>query len=203
LNAIKSRIKNLLTVSQQAVKNEKGLTLIEMLIAILIFILASVFIVSLVTSALDKPKEAGIKSAMNSYESASQLILLETSGIIAEDANGAPSTLLPEFVAELNKEVDPSATFSDAGISKLENAYGNTYNVTIATVPAEQKASIIFTTDGAKAGADNDFVTSVYYVDGEVIIGTDGFGRNDKDISTDDLTKIGAAQGAPVTVTTP
>lgn len=172
---LKQKVRSLFSSSRQALQNERGLTLIEMLIAILVFILASVFIVAMVTSALDKPKEAGVNSVLSSYESAAQLLLVESSGDINGDSMAA-------WVSELNLGVDPTATFADDGSGKfattLENPYGNKYYVEITEDPSADKASVVVSTQGAK---DSDIYSlGVYYLGGEVHIATNGFGRNDK-----------------------
>ena len=189
-----NKFEKVTTIVKRTLKQEKGFTLLDMLVAIIIFILASVFIASLVTDAMDRPKEAGVRSVFNSYESAAQVLLLETSGDIPGDDEQA-------MITELNQVVDPSATFTYAtnkGVTTLKNAYGNVYEVDIAKSTATKKTSIIITSIGSKD--TEKFTLALYYSDGEVIIGTDGFGRNDKKIDTDVLTALtgGTVIGAPV-----
>lgn len=178
------KLKGKLQKGKNGVQNdERGLTLIEMLIAILIFILSTVFIVSLVSNAIDKPKEAGVRSVLSSYESAGQLLMIETSGDL-------PGTTEAELIAELNKEVDPTAVFNTAdGKTKIKNAYGNEYEVSINKDVTGKKASIVIETQGKK---DDKYVLGIYYVEGEVHIGTDGFGRNNRTIDEDTLEKLGS-----------
>lgn len=187
---LKGKVRSLLTSSRQALQNERGLTLMEMLIAILVFILASVFIVAMVTSALDKPKEAGVNSVLSSYESAAQLLLVESSGDI-------PGTTEAEMIAQLNLGVDPTATFDGASAeTTLENPYGNKYKVEIDKDPANNKASIIVTTQGASSDAKDTYKLGVYYLDGEIHIATEGFGRNNKTIDQATIgTELGLSDG--------
>lgn len=192
MNSKLTKATNMLT---KTLKQEKGFTLIEMLVAIIIFILASVFIASLVTDAMDRPKEAGVRSVFNSYESAAQVLLLETSGNV-------PGADEEEMIEELNLVVDPSAKFTYSttkGVSTLQNAYGNAYEVDIVKNTTTKKTSIVISSVGSKAS--EKFTLALYYSDGEVIIGTDGFGRNDKKIPDATLTALtgGTVLGAPVT----
>lgn len=189
------KLEKVKTLFKHTLKQEKGFTLIEMLIAIIIFILASVFITSLVTDAMNKPKEAGIRSVFSSYESSAQLLLLETSGNI-------PGADEQAWINELNATVDPSSAFTYSttkGVSTLENAYGNVYEVDITKNTTTGNTGIVITSVGSKS--TDIYTVALYYTDGEVLVGTKGFGRNDKKIADAKLTAItgGTILGAPVT----
>jgi prepilin-type N-terminal cleavage/methylation domain-containing protein len=160
------------------IKNQKGLTLIEMLIAILIFILASVFIVSLVTNALDKPKEAGIMSAFNSYQKTSELLL-----------KSAKDTLTAEEVElEYANSVDKTAKFdSVTGESAMKNGYKNNYNLDVTkpvptVIGEEPKTAIVVETQGKKKNKKYLLVT---VKEGKTVEScTKGFGRKNKKLAT-------------------
>lgn len=189
--------------SMELGQNEQGLTLIEMLIAILIFILATVFIVSLVSNALDKPKEAGVRAAMSSYESAAQILMIETSGKIANGINKETLATHAELVKEFNTDLDPASYFVEdkegSKTENLKNAYGNEYEITITKVANEPRSSIVITSEGKKGEV---YTLAVYYDNGVVSIGTKGFGRNDKPVDNiGDLTANGEI-GEPIKSTT-
>lgn len=92
------------------IRNEKGLTLIEMLIGILVFTLATVFIVSLVANAIDKPKVAGIKGTMDFYDKEASLLLHEVSADVGKQ----------ELFTEYNKELTRETRFNSIGEPPLE-----------------------------------------------------------------------------------
>lgn len=147
--------------------NQKGFTLLEMLVAIIIFILASLFIVDLVANAIDKPKEAAIMNDLNHYEESSKLLLTEVTGQETD-----------EFLAsELNKTLDKNLKLV-SGVSETKTPYNNNYKLTITTSPAQ--IELVFTTKGKK---DSDTYTLAVIKEGKVIEScTNGFGRNNKNL---------------------
>jgi hypothetical protein len=140
-----------------------------MLIAILIFILASVFIVSLVTSALDKPKEAGILGDFNHYDNAGVLLLKSASNSLSE------SDLESDFNKGLNK-----AVVFDANGSLKKNAYGNNYNLAITKGAVQTTIEV-----GTTGKSDKKKYGLVVVKEGKTVEScTFGFGRNNKKLPT-------------------
>lgn len=151
------------------IRNEKGLTLIEMLVGILIFSLATVFIVSGVVNAMDKPKVAGIKGSLNYYEKGASVLLL-----------GLPSGVSKEeLLAGFNEGLDSAAEFTD-GKSSMVNAYGKPYEVNV--VVNELQTAVVVESKGKKIGEVYRVV--VLKEEGTVESCTVGFGRNDKSLMT-------------------
>jgi hypothetical protein len=141
-----------------------------MLIAILIFILASVFIVSLVTNALDKPKEAGILNDFNHYEQAGTLLLKSTENITE---------------SQLNSGTDKQAQFiqKDGSYeSTKKNAYNNPYVLTVEEVVSPVQTAVVVKTKGK---SQNKEYKLVIVKEGKVVEScTSGFGRNNKELPT-------------------
>ena len=154
---------------KKLLKNEKGLTLMEILIGILIFTLATVFIVSLVANAVDKPKVAGIKGALDYYEKESSLVFYQLPDL--------PD--LDEVVDGLNKELTNESKFEN-GFTKMKNAYGNPYMMDV--VADGNQTVIIVGTEGKKQG---ELYLLVVVKEGSTVEScTNGFGRYDKKLIT-------------------
>jgi hypothetical protein len=142
-----------------------------MLIAILIFILAAVFIVSLVTNALDKPKEAGIMNDFNHYEDSAELLLRS-----AKD-NTTPTALAEEF----NKGIDEQAKFEGTK-SKKKNAYNKPYDFQIVESATPKQTAIVVDTIGKSTKKPYRIVI---VKEGKTVEScTFGFGRKDKKLAT-------------------
>lgn len=150
-------------------KNEKGLTLVDILIGILIFILAVVFIISLVSNSIDKPKVAGIKGALDYYEKGTSLTMYQLPGL--------PN--LGTLIAEINVEFDEESKFVDKK-SKRVNAYGNPYQIEVEQ-DGDQTAVIIETVGKKK---DDKYRVVVVKEEGVIEACTAGFGRHDKKLVT-------------------
>lgn len=175
MGKLKEKFNRVMGHSKATLDNERGITLIDMLVAILIFVLASVLIVTMVTKALDKPKEAGVRSVFNGYETAAQTLLLETSG-------NMPGDTAEDWVIELNEALDKEYQFDPiGGETYTTNAYGNVYEIDGKNGAGANKAQFVITSEGKKPG--EVYTLGVYYVDGEVSTCTLGFGRNNKDIA--------------------
>lgn len=157
--------------------NQKGLTLVEILFSIILFVLANVVIISLIITSVDKPRQAGIESVMTNYRTTAHLLLLETNGVI----NGGDIT---SSIEEYNNRLDTGYTFNSKVGSeffkstKIMNPYGNPYIIDIVTDSTSKRASIVITTQGQ--GLGQDFKLGVYYLDGKVYTATFGFGRRDR-----------------------
>ena len=141
----------------------------EILIGILVFILAVVFIVSLVANSIDKPKVAGIKGALDYYEKGTSLTLYQLPGL--------PD--LGTLVAEVNEELDNESKFVDKK-SKRVNAYGNPYKIEVDR-DGDQTA-VIIETEGKKE--DDKYRAVIVKEGGTIEACTVGFGRNDKGLVT-------------------
>lgn len=161
-------------------KSEKGLTLIEILIAILIFILATVFIVALVGKAIDKPKVAGIQGDLKHYEDTARLVF-----------NSAPKVagvaLLKEY---LNEELGKSEKFGDGDVTLLKNGYNNTYSLTVVDKVEESYQAIVIETRGSKVSEKYQVI--IIKEGGVVDTCTTGFGRNNKELSVLDKSLCGS-----------
>jgi type II secretory pathway pseudopilin PulG len=155
--------------------NNRGVTLLEILTAILIFILASVFIISLLISSLDKPKQAGVVQDLNAYEQAAQLLLKEI-----------PLTKDTEYIkSELNNNLETNSKFlSEESTSTKLNAYNKPYNLDILQ-DSTQTAIIISTFGKTKS----DVYELIVLREGKTVEScTNGFARTDQKLVTLDST---------------
>lgn len=157
-----------------AKKNEKGLTLIEMLIAILIFILATVFIVSLVSNALDKPKVAGIQGDLKHYEDTARLVLNTATGLAGEKSS--KELAITQYI---NEDLGGKEGFKGDKSTHV-NAYGNNYNLNVEVDVGDDKQKIVtIQTTGNK----EEYKVIIIEQGGVVDSCTVGFGRNDKPLT--------------------
>lgn len=148
---------------------QKGFTLMEILIAIIIFVIASVFIVSMTAHALDKPKQAGIMSDFDSYTKTGSVLLKELDS----------KTLEEELLTELNRELNRELKFSE-GVSEKVNPYTKPYKVTVKK--ENTQTALIITTEGKK---DTDIYSLVLLKeDNKVESCTNGFSKANKKLLT-------------------
>lgn len=149
-------------------RNHYGLTLLETLVAIIIFILASIFIVTLTASAIDKPKTAEVVNDFSTYEKVASLLLKEVTD----------NPTLELLSSEFNLDLPRGLKFLE-GVSEKETAYNKKYSLTIGKDGSQTE--IIITTGGKK---DTDLFKLVVVEDNGVVdYCTKGFGRNSKKLT--------------------
>jgi type II secretory pathway pseudopilin PulG len=156
-------------------RNQRGVTLLEILTAILIFILASVFIISLLVSSLDKPKQVGVVQDLNSYKDSAQLLLKEI-----------PNTNDTEYIKEeLNNNLETNSRFlSEESTSTKLNAYNKPYTLDI--LQDSTQTAIIISTTGK---TNSDLYEIVILKEGKTVEScTNGFSTTDQELSTLDST---------------
>lgn len=147
--------------------NQQGLTLLEILVAIIIFILASFFIVSFTASAIDKPKQAGVLSDFANYELAGMTLLKEVGNNLTEE----------ETLTEFNKHLGKDLSL-ESGVSKKKSPYNEPY--TGKVVKDTTQTSIVVTTKGRKK---DDLFSLVILIEGMTVESCSrGFGKNDKEL---------------------
>lgn len=146
-----------------------GFTLLEILVALIIFSLASIFIVSLTASALDKPKQAGVLSDFNNYESTGKLVLKEVGNTETEEG----------LTALLNEKLSSDKRFT-AGVSSKKSPYNNPYKIQVSKISDQTQLTI--TTEGKKEGKGYKLVV---LLEGKTVEScTKGFGKTDKKLKT-------------------
>lgn len=145
--------------------NNHGFTLLEMLVALTIFIVASIFIVTLSAHAIDKPKQAGLLSDFNNYSKTGTVLLKELGNVRTEN----------EFITELNKELNKALVFTE-GFSEKTSPYDKPYKISMAKEGTQTVVTI--TTEGRK-----EQVTYALTIvqEGTIVEScTNGFGKDDK-----------------------
>lgn len=146
------------------VKNEQGLTLVELMGAIIILVILTTFIVTRVSASVDESKLAGIRSEFNQYEKASTIAM---QGMV--DALDTPL-----LMQALNRRLEHGTQFTD-NQSKIVNPYGNPYKLTLKTEGTI--AMVIVDTEGKKG---KNFRLVVAHQGGIVDSCTNGFADMDK-----------------------
>lgn len=157
---------------KSVITNQRGVTLFEILTALVIFMVLSVSLVSLTTYAIEKPRQAGIKNTLNAYENQAKLLLNSSEDV-------TDSIKLVEF---LNADLDEDLMFDINGVSKIKNAYNKNYTVEI--VQEGIKTAIVIETIGRNS--EDGYKLVVVKDGGEVESCTNGFGRSDKNLSAID-----------------
>jgi hypothetical protein len=161
-----------------------------MLIAILLFMLSSVYIISLVGNAIDKPKEAGIFNDLLYYESTGELLLLSASD--EELATGVKTIL--------NNDLDSHTLFGVDNVTKKKNAYKHPYTLEIQETLVPLKTSIIISTRGKNR---DDIYKIIVIKEGTTIDScTTGFGRKDRNLEIL-ASSLCASDATPVTPVDP
>lgn len=146
------------------IKNERGLTLLEMLAAIIILALLSTFIVTRVSASMDEAKKTAIRGEFNNYEKSATLAL--------QGIHDISDTQL--LLKAINRRLDNGSQIV-GGKSRTENPYGEPYWMTTKT--EGDKTMILVDTKGKK---NETFRLAVIHQGGSVEACTGGFVELDK-----------------------
>lgn len=154
---------------RRIINNQHGLTLIETLSAILVFILLSVVLITPVSNAIEKPKIAGVQNSLNTYEKEATLLLRDT-------PQTADTTLITE---QLNSTLEKQLKFLN-GKSVSKSPYKKEYNLEVKKNSTQ--TAIIINTVGKK---DSNIFQIAIIKEGNVIESCSrGFGRKDTNLLT-------------------
>lgn len=178
--------------------NEKGFTLVEILVVISIIAILFVTLLPQIDFAGDKARQTGVKTDFHTMQIAAESYLRETAGKSITE-KGLNSYLDKGMMVVANTGPDANGTTTGLDITK-KDSWGQRYDINIH---ATDKAIVVtsFGKDGATGGGD-DFIMATYYHKGMVTSCTDGFETNNVD--SDLINKagcgkniIGVAKGTP------
>ena len=144
-----------------------GFTLLDVLVALIIFSLASIFIVTMTANAIDKPKQVGVLSDFENYELVGVTVLKELGNTLSKEDT------LDEFNSHLNRDIA-----LQAGVSKKKSPYSEPYVGEV--LKDTTQISIVITTKGRKK---DDLFRLVIIREGTTVeTCSRGFGKNDKNL---------------------
>lgn len=167
---------------QKLVNNEKGFTLVEILVVIVIIGILFTVILPRIDFASNKARETGIKTDFRIFAQASEQYLRESVG----------SNLT---IAGLNEYLDKAYFIKADNTSTKVDPWGNAYKVTIGT--GTLAGSIKVDSFGKKGTAVPDYLTTSYYYQGSIDMCTAGLKSGDITIQTFTM----SATAGPATIT--
>lgn len=150
-------------------KNQKGVTLVEMMTVIVIIAILFIILMPNLSNAFDKAKVTGVKSDLKGYETSLMSYLMRSPG---EE----------KTINKINKHIDRKFKFEAEGVSTRENPFDQPYELTVEN----NKFIVIKTTDDREKNK-RVFTLIVKYINGEVESGYIGF---DEDIDEDGTKEI-------------
>lgn len=112
------------------VKNQKGLSLVELLAVIAIISILFIFLAPQISSSFEKSRIAGVKNDLNSYRTSGSVYFMKSESEEKEEAS-------------FNEFLDKNLRFTN-GVSTEKNPWGNPYSLTIS---ADKKKITIKTFD--------------------------------------------------------
>ncbi|MFP3727425.1 prepilin-type N-terminal cleavage/methylation domain-containing protein [Priestia filamentosa] len=175
-------------------KNQKGFTLVEILVVIVIIGILFTVIIPRIDFAGDRARQSGVKTDFKAFQTAAEGYFRETAG------NGLTFDGLNTYL-DAPLKTDSTAAIDATGVtakSKKKDPWGVEYSI-IAKKASNTSAQIIFTANGktGKTGTadDYDFISASYYQKGTIESCTDGF-NGSQDI---ELTSIEGADGNALT----
>ena len=177
-------------------KDNKGFTLIEVLIVIAIIGILFAVLVPRINVGGDKAKEAGVKTDFRSYEIAVEQVMIENSGL-PDDTNGKTAfseinKVLDSEMFLLTGEDEDGKDDKDNILTAKSDPWKKQYNYKIdssidggvvnGVIKAEGVTDHYFAIRSggkdAKLDDDNDYILVVHYKDGKVKTCTKGLSND-------------------------
>ncbi|PGP12551.1 hypothetical protein COA01_32565 [Bacillus cereus] len=155
---------------KQLFKNEKGFTLVEILVVIVIIGILFVLLLPRLDFANDKARQSGVKKDFHEFQTAAEGYLKETAGQnLTQDGlnqyldNGLQ---VPKVVGTSDKIIAVNATTALSANSNAKDPWGIQYKVEIQK-PTATTAQIVYYSFG-KTGSGIDYIGATYYKQGTV-----------------------------------
>lgn len=171
--------------------NERGFTLVEILVVISIIAILFVTLLPQIDFAGDKARQTGIKTDFHTVQIAAESYMRESAG------NSLNSTGLNSYLdAGMRSTTDLNTVGSARDLTK-QDPWGNTYDLYIYS-GAGEKAIIVKSLgkDGSLGGTpSDDFTLATYYDKGEVKTCTAGFETNNVEATGITPTQCGSKIG--------
>ncbi|MGX5609639.1 prepilin-type N-terminal cleavage/methylation domain-containing protein [Bacillus cereus] len=184
---------------KQLFKNQKGFTLVEILVVIVIIGILFVLLLPRLDFANDKARQSGVKNDFHEFQTAAEGYLKETAGQnLSQDGL---NTYLDKAL-QLPTNATSGNTLSVGAAAVIANSaekdpWGTAYSIEMRK-PTATTASIIYKSTGKTGTTDVDFVGATYYKQGIIESCTGKFGGS-QDVALPSLETSVAAPVAPVT----
>lgn len=163
---------------KQLFKNQKGFTLVEILVVIVIIGILFVLLLPRLDFANDKARQSGVKSDLRAFQTAAEGYLKETAG--QNISQTGLNTYLDKALQNPTATNTPIATTAAAvaGDSSEKDPWGTAYKIEMRK-PTATTAQIVIKVAGKKATIGTpEFYGATYYKDGVVESCTNKFGGN-------------------------
>jgi len=156
-------------------KNQKGFTLVEILVVIVIIGILFTVILPRIDFASDRARQTGVKTDFKAFQTAAEGYFRETAG------QGLTTTGVNTYLDKALQISGTATTVATAAVaanptfidSNKEDPWGTKYKFFIAK-PSAQSAQIIIKSTGKTGG--NDYYSATYYSKGTIESCTANFG---------------------------
>lgn len=176
-------MKNLLKTK----KKQKGFTLVEILVVIVVIGLLFMVFVPRIDFASNSARETGVKSDFRSFSLAAEQLLRENAGLAFVTNTTAGDTGKTDIEAKLNKYLDPALQFT-SGTCTQNDPWNQKYKLYTNSKKSANNGTLTFVCTGkdskanvtavASATTGDDFIITVTYIDGVISTWTSGFSSN-------------------------
>lgn len=176
-------------------RNQKGFTLVEILVVIVIIGILFTVILPRIDFAGDKARQTGVKTDFRTFTVAAEQYFRESAG------NGLNYAGFNSFLDEANKLNNPGV-YVEGGIKQSfkKDPWGKAYDIMFKDLDST-KAEIIVVSSGKTGGTftsplanTGDFTLAIYYEQGTIETCTKGFGDADLKLAAlNDDVALGAA----------
>ncbi len=167
-------------------KNQKGFTLVEILVVIVIIGILFTVILPRIDFASDRARQTGVKTDFKAFQTAAEGYFRETAG--QNFTQNGINTYLDEALKLNSTNAAVTSTLA-ATTSKKADPWGTAYAVTMKKANGTS-AQIIFKSSGKNGDATKpDYQSATYYQKGVIESCTTGFGGT-QDIKTQSITGL-------------
>ncbi|MEJ1518115.1 prepilin-type N-terminal cleavage/methylation domain-containing protein [Bacillus cereus] len=180
---------------KQSFKNQKGFTLVEILVVIVIIGILFVLLLPRLDFANDKARQSGVKTDLRAFQTAAEGYLKETAG--QNISQSGLNTYLDKALQNPTASTTVISTAVVAGDSSEKDPWGTAYKIEMKK-PSTTTAQVIIKSAGKKANiAAPEYFGATYYKDGVVESCTAKFGGSQDILLQSIVIATGPTNGDP------
>ena len=181
-------------------KKQKGFTLVEILVVIVIIGLLFMVFVPRIDFASNSARETGVKSDFRSFELAAEQLMRENAGLSKHNT----LAILCATNGGINQYLDAALQFDTSGKCAQTDPWNQNYTLQLVMESGSgvnaNNGAIMFLTGGKDSKLDgiNDFVIASVFGNGRISSATTGFSSN---ITSAAISSVSSSTAASISIT--